>query len=184
MLESVSRKRGMVSFDIELEVGCKSEFVQESEYSGRVEIILMLGRLFRFRLDEELAFEAVAFPTVLEYLFSSSYLKGYMYTVAGYDVYLSWVLVGAASSIVITIINYIVVKPSAVVQGVVTCMIAAVGVALFSGSLFSGSIANIEPLFKDGMSGVLAVAVMTPFMYVGFDVIPQAAEEINIPFKK
>ena len=25
---------------------------------------------------------------------------------------------------------------------------------------------------------------MTPFMYVGFDVIPQAAEEMNIPFKK
>ena len=30
----------------------------------------------------------------------------------------------------------------------------------------------------------IAVAVMTPFMYVGFDVIPQAAEEMNIPFKK
>ena len=30
----------------------------------------------------------------------------------------------------------------------------------------------------------MAVAVMTPFMYVGFDVIPQAAEEMNIPFKK
>ncbi|GBC62905.1 APC family permease [Desulfonema ishimotonii] len=131
-----------------------------------------------------IAFEAVAFPTVLEYLFSSSYLKGYMYTVAGYDVYLSWVLVGAVSSVAITTINYFGVKPAAVLQGVVTIMIACIGVALFSGSVFSGSIANIEPMmFKDGISGVLAVAVMTPFMYVGFDVIPQAAEEINIPFK-
>jgi amino acid transporter len=25
---------------------------------------------------------------------------------------------------------------------------------------------------------------MVPFMFVGFDVIPQAAQEINIPFKK
>ena len=31
---------------------------------------------------------------------------------------------------------------------------------------------------------VLAVAVTTPFYFIGFDVIPQAAEEINIPLKK
>jgi amino acid transporter len=130
-----------------------------------------------------IAFEAVAFPTVLEYLFSSSYLKGYMYTVAGYDVYLSWVLVGTISSIIITAINYFGVKPAAVVQGVVTFVIAGIGLTLFCGSMVSGSVANIQPLFKDGVGGILAVAVMTPFMYVGFDVIPQAAEEINIPFK-
>ncbi|MFQ8902592.1 MAG: hypothetical protein ACLR7D_12745 [Lachnospira eligens] len=25
---------------------------------------------------------------------------------------------------------------------------------------------------------------MTPFLFIGFDVIPQAAEEINVPYKK
>src|SRR5690554_3046311 len=39
------------------------------------------------------AFEAVAFPTVLEYLVPS-YVQGYMYTIAGYDVHLTWLLVG------------------------------------------------------------------------------------------
>lgn len=129
------------------------------------------------------AFEAVAFPTVLEYLFSS-YLKGYMYTIAGYDVYLSWVLIGAISSIVITIVNYFGVKTAAFLQGVVTFLIACIGIALFGGSLFQGNMENIKPLFVDGKRGIFAVAVMTPFMYVGFDVIPQAAEEINVPFKK
>jgi len=130
-----------------------------------------------------IAFEAVAFPTVLEYLFSSSYLQFHMYTVAGYDVYLTWVLVGSISSIVITAINYFGIKPAAMMQGVVTLMIAAIGVALFGGSVVSGTLEHARPLFRDGMGGILSVAVMTPFMYVGFDVIPQAAEEINIPFK-
>ena len=40
-----------------------------------------------------------------------------------------------------------------------------------------------DKLFNDGFGGILSVAVMTPFMFVGFDVIPQAAEEIAIPFK-
>ncbi|NFV13860.1 amino acid permease [Clostridium sporogenes] len=130
------------------------------------------------------AFEAVAFPTVLEYLFSASYLKGYMYTVAGYDVYASWVIIGSISSIIITIINYFGVKPAAVMQGIVTLMIACVGISLFAGSMFNGNIQNIQPTFVNGGKGILSVAVMTPFMYVGFDVLPQAAEEINVPFKK
>ncbi|MHB9921174.1 APC family permease [Clostridium botulinum] len=132
------------------------------------------------------AFEAVAFPSVLENLFSFSYLKGYMYTIAGYDIYASWALIGSISAITITIINYFGAKPAAFMQTVVTVMIACVGIALFTGSLFNGSVQNMSPMFVTGTSGkgILAVAIMTPFMYVGFDVIPQAAEEINVPFKK
>ena len=128
------------------------------------------------------AFEAVAFPTVIEYLFPS-YIQGHMYSVAGYEVYLTWVLVGVVSSLAITAINYVGIKPAAVLQGVLTILIALVGLAFFGGALANGQTSNLQPLFVDSMKGVLAVAVMTPFMYVGFDVIPQAAEEINIPFK-
>lgn len=129
------------------------------------------------------AFEAVAFPTVLEYLFPN-YIQGKMYTIAGYDVYFTWVLVGVVSSVAITIVNYFGVKTAAFFQGLTTLMIALVGLSFFGGAVVNGSTANITPLFKDGAKGILAVAVMTPFMYVGFDVIPQAAEEINLPFKK
>lgn len=31
---------------------------------------------------------------------------------------------------------------------------------------------------------IIKVAVVTPFFFIGFDVIPQAAEEINVPLKK
>src|SRR5699024_7951756 len=43
---------------------------------------------------------------------------------------------------------------------------------------------NMEPLFDKGIAGLLTVVIMTPFMFVGFDVIPQAAEEINLKQKK
>ena len=130
-----------------------------------------------------IAFETVALPTVIEYIFPN-YVKGYMYTVAGFDIYATWVAVGVLSSIAIAVVNYFGVKTAAFLQSVLTITISIIGIALMGGSFVNGDTANIQPLFKDGMKGIIAVAVMTPFMYVGFDVIPQAAEEMNIPQKK
>lgn len=128
------------------------------------------------------AFEACAFPTVIQYI-CPGFLKGYMYTIAGFDIYASWVAVGVIASIIITIINYFGAKSAAKLQTILTISIAAIGVSLVAASGFSGNIENTKPLFTDGVGGILTVAVMTPFMFVGFDVIPQAAEEINVPFK-
>lgn len=128
------------------------------------------------------AFEACAFPTVIQYIWRG-FLKGYLYTIAGFDIYASWVAVGVVASIIITIINYFGAKSAAKLQTILTISIAAIGIALVVASGFTGNIENTKPLFNDGVGGVLSVAVMTPFMFVGFDVIPQAAEEINVPFK-
>lgn len=129
------------------------------------------------------AFEAVALPTVVEYLFPN-YVKGYMYTVMGYDVHFTWVLVGVISSMVIAAINYIGVKPAAFLQGVLTFIVVAIGILFFLGSLVNGDPVNAKPLFVNGSKGILSVLIMTPFMFVGFDVIPQSAAEIDMPFKK
>ena len=128
------------------------------------------------------AFEACALPTVLEYI-APDFLRGYMYTVEGFDIYATWVAVGVISSLIITYVNYIGIKPAAFLQGILTAVIIAIGLVLIAGSSVSGKLAYTEPLFNDGFGGILSVAVMTPFMFVGFDVIPQAAEEIAIPFK-
>ncbi|MDR2479911.1 MAG: APC family permease [Treponema sp.] len=129
------------------------------------------------------AFEACAFPTVIQYI-APGFMRGYMYTIAGFDVYASWVAVAVVSAIIITVINYIGIKPAAVFNMVLTFVIAGVGILLVAGSAVSGSMETTEPFFDNGFKGILSVAVMTPFMFVGFDVIPQAAEEINIPYKK
>ncbi len=128
------------------------------------------------------AFEAVALPTVIEYLIPG-YYKGYLWTVAGWDVYASWVAIGVIASIILTIANYIGVKTAAFLQALFTVIIFIVGVMLVTGSLFNGSTVKMEPLFVGGAGGMMAVLIMTPFMFVGFDVIPQAAEEINLPYK-
>jgi amino acid transporter len=129
------------------------------------------------------AFEVVALPTVAEHLFPD--LKvGYLWTVAGYEVYLSWVMVGIVGSIVMTGINVVGVKIAAVVQTLVTMVILVAGVVVVGGALVNGSAANMQPLAVDGIRGMLKVLVMVPFLLVGFDVIPQAAEEIDLPYRE
>lgn len=128
------------------------------------------------------AFEAVALPTVVEYIFPN-YQVGYLWTIAGWDVYFSWVAIGVVGSLIVTIINWFGVKQAAFLQLVLTILLAAVGLALILGSTFGGEVKNMDPLFSAGLTGVMAVMIMTPFMFVGFDVIPQMAEEMNIPKK-
>lgn len=132
------------------------------------------------------AFEACAFPTVIKYIAPSLVTKGYMYTIGGFDVYASWVAVAVIAAVIITIINYKGAKTAAIVQTILTVVIGMVGIALIAMSVVRGETANLDPMFAQGseIGGIFKVAVMTPFMLMGFDVIPQAAEEINIPFKK
>ena len=49
-------------------------------------------------------FEACAFPTIITYLWPG-FLKGYLYTVAGFDVYASWLIVAIVIAFLIMIIN-------------------------------------------------------------------------------
>jgi basic amino acid/polyamine antiporter, APA family len=128
-------------------------------------------------------FEAVALPTVLDSLIPGLD-KIYLWQIAGWDVYLSWVLVGVAGSMVMTWINIRGVRMAALIQSVVVLAILLVGILFVSGALFTGDFANMRPLIRDSMSGITLVLVMVPFMFVGFDTIPQAAEEINLPFKE
>ncbi|MDX2423840.1 MAG: APC family permease [Amphritea sp.] len=130
-----------------------------------------------------IAFEAVALPTVLEYIFPH-YKVGYLYTVAGWDVYATWVLVGIIGSIVMMWINYRGVKSAALFQKVVTILILIAGAMLMSGALLEGDTAKADPLFTEGYKGIMGVIVMVPLMFIGFDVIPQAAEEIDLPYKE
>ena len=129
------------------------------------------------------AFEAVALPTVVEYL-APNYKVGFLWTIAGGEVYATWVAVGVAGALSMTLVNCIGVRTAALLQKLVILLIFAAGFMFFTGSLFTGSGATMEPLFTEGVNGVFLVLIMVPFMFVGFDVIPQAAEEINLPFRR
>ncbi|WP_404454823.1 amino acid permease [Virgibacillus necropolis] len=129
------------------------------------------------------AFEAVALPTVFEYLFSG-YSQGHLYTIAGWDVTATWAGVGILGSLLITWINYRGIKFSTSIMFILTLLIIIAGLILITGSSVGGNAQNMTPLFEKGIAGLLTVIIMTPFMFVGFDVIPQAAEEINLPQRR
>jgi amino acid transporter len=82
-----------------------------------------------------------------------------------------------------TAINVIGIQTAARVQMLVTTLILIAGVTLISGALLSGQTSNMQPLFTDGYKGILGVLVIVPTMMVGFDVIPQSAEEIDLPYQ-
>lgn len=134
-------------------------------------------------------FEACALPTIITYIFPS-FLQGYMYTVAGFDIYASWVAVAVIIALVITYINIRGAKMAAILQTVLTVVIGVIGILLVVASLFTGDVSNLETQMFAGIDttsmlrNILTVAAVTPFFFIGFDVIPQAAEEINVPLKK
>ena len=134
-------------------------------------------------------FEACSLPTILQYLFPNL-LQGYMYTVAGFDVYVTWVAIGGGFAVLLVILNIIGIKKAAIVQKILTACIAIAGILLFVASLFSGSPDNFGSQlfagdnFGSAFNNIIKVAMITPFFFFGFDVIPQAAEEINIKPRK
>jgi len=128
-------------------------------------------------------FEAVALPTVVEYLIPD-FSRGYLWTVAGWDVNATWVAVGAGAGVVMTAINVIGIKTAARLQMLVTLLILLAGATLILGAAVSGDSSNMTPLFTDSYKGILGVLVIVPTMMVGFDVIPQSAEEIDLPFEQ
>lgn len=134
------------------------------------------------------AYEAVALPTVITYLFPN-FNQIYLYTIAGRDIYATTIILGCIMAIIITCINIASVKKAAFLQTILTVVIAMAGILLFVVSAFSGDGSNISgQLVEKGegsiISSIFKVTCMTPFLFVGFDVIPQASEEINIPYRK
>ncbi|WP_313529141.1 APC family permease [Anaerotignum sp.] len=128
-------------------------------------------------------FEACALPNVVEVLLPAADI-GYMYSIAGYPIHVTYVLIGFFSAAAILIINYIGIRCAAKLQKLLILALALVGISIMVSACFTGSIANTKPLFSDGISGTLSIAVMAPFFMVGFDVVPQAAEESNIEPRK
>ncbi|MFI6577136.1 APC family permease [Nocardiopsis sp. NPDC050513] len=126
------------------------------------------------------AFEAVAVPQTLVYLLPSM-ASGHLWTIAGYDVHASLVAVGVVTAVVMTVVNYVGIRPASVLQTVAVLFLLAAGAAMVTGALVGGSAENMRPLFTGGVPGVLAVMVAVPFLFVGFDVIPQSASEIRLP---
>ncbi len=125
-------------------------------------------------------FEAVALPTGVEYLLPQIRFAT-LWSIEGSPVDAGFVLVGIVGTVLVTWANYVGIHTAAIVQSIVTAIIVLCGVLLMTGAVLNGNHEQAAPAFVNGIAGITAVIIMVPAMLVGFDVIPQSAEEINLP---
>jgi len=128
-------------------------------------------------------FEAAALPTALEYLFPEL-RTGLMWTVGDEGVYFGFVWIGCLASIVMTWINLRGIAFAAFVQGLITLGFVSVGMCFLLGVSWTSGIEAGALSGELEWAGVLSVLVMVPALLVGFDVITQSAEEINLPARR
>ncbi|MEG0292093.1 MAG: APC family permease [Anaerovoracaceae bacterium] len=128
------------------------------------------------------AWEGPAFATAIDYVFPIPQ-KLYLWTIQGYDVYGSWALVAIVASVIITYVNYKGAKEAAIFQKVASIGLILVGLLFVFGGVTKGDVSYTKPYFTD-VKGFATVLLMVPAMFVGFDVIPQSASEMNVPLKK
>jgi len=128
------------------------------------------------------AWEGPAFSTAITYVFPIPTV-GHLGVIAGKDIWLSWSLIGVCAAVVITYMNIKGAKSAAIFQNVATIGLIAVGIIFLGGGVAMGDIKNADPMFTN-VEGWASVLLMVPAMFVGFDVIPQSAGEMDIPLKK
>ena len=140
------------------------------------------GWMIAFAYIGVAAWEGPALVTAIDYLITIP-RYGYLWTIAGFDVYATWLVIPVCVGALLCMINTKGIKISTIFQAVVTTILAVggIGFAIISG--MNGSIENMKPLFTSA-NGMFSVVLAVPAMFVGFDVIPQVAEEMNLPLKK
>ncbi|MDD3417631.1 MAG: APC family permease [Lachnospiraceae bacterium] len=135
------------------------------------------------------ALNATALPVLASYLFPGVFTRGYMYTVAGYDVYAGEVALSVFFIVLFGIMNYRGAKSVGNLQLIMVLIMCAAVVVSIAGTVVTGNFeaANLSPAYGQGKSfggGFLSILALAPFLYVGFDCIPQAAEEYDFPPQK
>ena len=125
-------------------------------------------------------FEAVSVGWV-----AGALLEGFegriLYTVRGDPVYLGSLALGLGGMAFLTYLNYRGAKAATRFQDVLTYGVLGCSLIFVTAGLVWGKASNLEPLFQQTGSvgmGIASVLVTAPFWYGGFNVIPQAIEEM------
>ena len=118
---------------------------------------------------------------------------GFHYTVAGYDIYLGEIILALVALGLIAFLSIKGVKFAGVFQTLlVFCLVGGVLIVALAALISDkASFSNLSPAFYEnttgasgGIGGILAVVAVAPWAFVGFDTIPQAAEEFKFSPKK
>ena len=129
---------------------------------------------------------ATALAILGRFLAPELFARGHLYTVAGFDVFAGEVGLAAFAVVLVGFLHSRGVqgvgRAQAILTGLMVAAVAVVGIGALTGP--GASAANWEPWFATGRpawTGVLAMLAISPWLYVGFDTLPQAAEEFAFP---
>ena len=127
---------------------------------------------------------ATALAVLGKFIAPHVFARGYLYTVAGFEVFAGEVLLAGAAIAVVGLFQIRGVRGVGNLQVAMTALLVGGVLVIGLGTPASGvaSSANLEPYFapeRGPLAGVLAMLAIAPFLYVGFDTLPQAAEEFN-----
>ena len=128
------------------------------------------------------------FRTVLHDVFVFQF--GFHYQVAGYDVYMGEVLLAITALCLFAWLSIKGVSITGIFQTILVISLVSgiciVGLAALINTQVSWS--NFSPGYPPNITGqfasILAILAISPWAFVGFDTIPQAAEEFNFSPKK
>ena len=130
---------------------------------------------------------ATALALISRYLFPGIIQQGLLYEIAGWDVYAGEVILASAAIIIMAIINICGIKEAAWLQtAIAMTLVGCICIVTFV-VLGSSDWSNMDPGFPDGRrwwTGVFSIVAMAPWAFIGFDCIPQSAEEYNFSHKK
>jgi amino acid transporter len=112
------------------------------------------------------------------------FARGYLYTVAGFDVFGGELLLASTAIVGIGLLQVRGVRGVGHLQVGLTVLLIGGIVVVGLGTPLSGTAAavHLQPYFspdRSPLAGVLAMLAIAPWLYVGFDTVPQAAEEFD-----
>ncbi|SIT84552.1 APC family permease [Edaphobacillus lindanitolerans] len=135
------------------------------------------------------ALNASAFTLLLKYLMPGFMKQGYLYSVAGWDIYMPEVVIASVLLIAFAFLNSTGTSVSGRLQFWFSILLVT-GVFILGAVTFGIAdepIANMGPMFSGKASpimSVLLILAIAPWAYVGFDNVPQAAEEFSFSPRK
>ena len=130
---------------------------------------------------------ATALAMISRYLFPGIIQQGLLYEIAGWEVYAGEVILASSAIILMALLNIRGIKQAAWMQtAIALTLVGCILVITFLVFCISDW-NNLAPGFPDGRRwwrGVFSIVAMAPWAFIGFDCIPQSAEEYNFSHRK
>lgn len=164
------------------------EYIYAKEYFGKTHAFFCSWFLGLSYLSI-IPLNATALSLIGRNLLGNIFKRGFLYDVAGYDVYAGEIILALSALLLFAILSIRGVKLAGVLQTTLTFSIVfgIVVIALKAVLSSHATAENLMPILPphiDLAPSVLSVFVVAPWAFVGFDTIPQAVEEFKFTARK